>query len=342
LHEYLAELPSSEISERYKESLSIYNDVTETAHVNAMMYFVNDDTYKAYVKQLHLNPERYDGSAAETIAIARVNRYNYDTGRYDEYDILKNDEPQKFTLRGRGITADTAESGDSVELTVTHFTEYMPEDIAEETDYDLLFIVPISAKNQFFIDDGYEDDTTMTFLSDAPKKSEEAMAMIVRSELTGGVVNSYSLYNAAELQENNRNILLILDVFTYGFIILISLITIANVFNTISTNINLRRREFAMLKSVGMTDKGFNRMMSFECVLYGLKALIYGLPTAFIITYFIYQAVMEGVDVPFMMPWTSVAISTFSVFFVVFVTMLYSISKVKKENTVDALKNDVL
>lgn len=66
--------------------------------------------------------------------------------------------------------------------------------------------------------------------------------------------------------------------FSYGFIVLISLIAAANVFNTISTNISLRRREFAMLKSVGMTAKGFNHMMNFECLLYGSRALLLGLP----------------------------------------------------------------
>ena len=136
--------------------------------------------------------------------------------------------------------------------------------------------------------------------------------------------------------------ILLINVFSYGFILLISLIAIANVFNTVSTNINLRRREFAILKSVGMSDKGFNKMMNFECVFYGLKSLLYGLPVAFVITYLIFRSVMTGADVAFLVPWTSVGISVFSVFLVVFITMMYSVSKVKKENTADALKNEAL
>ncbi len=49
------------------------------------------------------------------------------------------------------------------------------------------------------------------------------------------------------------------------------MIAVANVFNTISTNIKLRRRELAMLRSVGMSDRDFNKMMRFECVLYGAQ-----------------------------------------------------------------------
>ena len=87
------------------------------------------------------------------------------------------------------------------------------------------------------------------------------------------------------MNENDRNLVLIIKVFSYGFIVLISLIALANVFNTISTSIYLRRREFAMLKSVGMTRKGFRKMMNFECLLYGLKALAFGIPTSFAVTW---------------------------------------------------------
>jgi len=143
------------------------------------------------------------------------------------------------------------------------------------------------------------------------------------------------------MQEANRNILLVINVFTYGFVILISLITIANVFNTVSTGINLRRRELAMLRSVGMTDGGFNRMMSYECIFYGLKALLYGLPAAFIVNYGIFYSVLAGAEIPFMVPWGSIGISVFGVFFVVFVTMMYAMGKIKKANVIDALRDEM-
>jgi len=119
-----------------------------------------------------------------------------------------------------------------------------------------------------------------------------------------------------------------------------SLITIANVFNTISTNINLRRREFAMIKSVGITSSGFNKMLNYECIFYGLKALLYGLPASIMVTYLIYISMMEGVDIRFYLPVKSILISIFSVFLVVFVSMMYSMRKIRRENILDALKNE--
>ena len=132
----------------------------------------------------------------------------------------------------------------------------------------------------------------------------------------------------------------VINVFSYGFIILISLIAVANVFNTISTNIALRRRDFAMLRSVGMTKGGLNKMMYYECLLYGTKSIVFGLPAALIVTYALHSLTKQMFDFGFRLPWLSVAIAVISVFAVVFVTMLYSMRKIKKDNTIDALKNE--
>lgn len=151
-----------------------------------------------------------------------------------------------------------------------------------------------------------------------------------------------TLIDYAASVESERAMFTVINIFSFGFITLISLIAAANVFNTISTNINLRRREFAMLKSIGMTPKGFRRMMNFECLLYGFKGLLYGLPVSFLVTWLIYRAISGGLETQFFIPWYSIVIAVGSVFAVVFITMLYSMQKMKKENTIDALKNENL
>ena len=150
------------------------------------------------------------------------------------------------------------------------------------------------------------------------------------------------LRDVARGNEANQAMLMIVNVFAYGFILLISLISVANVFNTIATNINLRRREFAMLKSIGMTQKGFNHMMNYECILYGLKSLLFGLPIALLLTYLMFMTLVNGVHMAFFIPWHGIVIAILSVFIVVFVTMLYAMRKIKKENIIDALKNENL
>lgn len=192
-------------------------------------------------------------------------------------------------------------------------------------------VVPEAALNQF-------RNTEYFLTSSNHTASFENLATV----LTENGLNSRQLFDYAANAETNRNVVTIIRVFAYGFIVLISLIAAANVFNTISTNISLRRREFAMLKSVGMTQKGFRRMMNCECLLYGSKALLLGLPVSCGITYLIYRAVTTAYETSFHLPWAAIGIAVLSVFLVVFATMMYAMRKVKKDNPIDALKNENL
>ena len=128
-------------------------------------------------------------------------------------------------------------------------------------------------------------------------------------------------------------------VFFYGFVALITAICVANIFNTISTSVSLRKREFAMLKSIGMTPKGFNKMINYESVFYGIKALLYGLPISFGMMYLIYKVLSNSFGFAFAIPWGSVLATVVVVFAIVSSTMLYASSKIKKEN-IDILKNE--
>lgn len=180
----------------------------------------------------------------------------------------------------------------------------------------------------------------MYFTSSDHSTTYKDMKKILEEEGIGDVEST--LWDYASGAEDKRNTVTVIKVFAYGFIVLISLIALANVFNTISTNIALRRREFAMLRSVGMTSKGFNKMMNFECILYGIRSIIIGLPVSIGVTYLIYRSVNSGYETDFHLPWLSIGVAVFSVFTVVFSTMMYSMNRIKKDNPIDALRNENL
>lgn len=146
--------------------------------------------------------------------------------------------------------------------------------------------------------------------------------------------------DVAEQLQMQKNLNMIISIFMYGFITLISAIGIANIFNTISTNVTLRRREFANLKSIGMTNKQFKKMLNLECFFYGTKALLYGLPLGIFICYLINKAFGNLVTFLFFIPWHSVIISIIAVYVVVFITMIYSSKRVKRENIIDVIRDD--
>lgn len=150
----------------------------------------------------------------------------------------------------------------------------------------------------------------------------------------------------SEIFEQNRNILFIVNLFTVVFVVMISLIAVANVFNTISTNIRLRRQELAVIRSVGMSDHDFSRMMRFECVFYGLRTLLFSFPASALFSYLIYIGMCSGVidgsnELHYIFPWRSLAISLCGVFLIIFITTLYTAGRIKKENIIDALRDDI-
>ena len=175
------------------------------------------------------------------------------------------------------------------------------------------------------------------------RSSDHAASYESMGQILMELGNSRSeLQDLAANGENQRAMVTVVNVFSYGFIILISLISMTNVFNTISTSIALRRREFAMLRSVGLTQRGFARMMDYECIIYGARALLWGLPASVLVTYGIYRSVAQSIAARFYIPWYSVAIAVGSVFVVVFATMLYATRKIRSENPIEALKQENL
>ena len=153
-------------------------------------------------------------------------------------------------------------------------------------------------------------------------------------------IENLDVFNINEQKEQMNAIVLIIAIFAYGFIIVISLIGITNVFNTINTNMRLRSKEFAMLKSIGMTKKEFNRMIRLESLFYGLKSLLIGVPLGLLGGYAIFKATGNTIMLDYSFPTMAVLISIVFVFFVVWLIMKISISKVNKQNIIETIRND--
>lgn len=158
---------------------------------------------------------------------------------------------------------------------------------------------------------------------------------------TGDSESYISIFDYEEIVRQFNAVMLIVGIFVYGFIGVISLIGLTNIFNTISTNMQLRSKEFASLKSIGMTKKEFNRMIRLESLMYGIKSLLIGIPLGVLGVFAIFSAFSIGsVPMSFVFPWKAILISIAAVFIVVWLIMKYSISKVNKQNIIETIRND--
>lgn len=148
------------------------------------------------------------------------------------------------------------------------------------------------------------------------------------------------VYNISSDTEQNSQILLVMEVFTYGFVALITLVCMANIFNAVSTGMLLRAREFAVLRGCGLTPKGFDRMTDCETLFYGLRALAFGLPASLLLSWLLYRALGMGFGFGFMLPWKAYIAAVLGVFALAGISMLYARRKLKKLNIAEAMKNE--
>jgi putative ABC transport system permease protein len=342
---YSSAAKASDLSEdywRYAASRS----PDETAHLPVDIQLLDDSAYLGIIKNLGLPAEEYTGGNAKMIAVAKITSQTKTKGRGEIsqiIDVFRNPSVT-LTLSPEADGAPRTEPGKQVRVTLV---ETVPPDTlpilgSSGSDNPIFFrmLVPYSLKDMLGITDNQVAVKGLTFLSKTPAQSVAEMEKIIQGE---GITAEYRLYNTYDMLDENRNMVFIVNVFAYTFIIMISLIAIANVFNTISTNIKLRRRELAMLRSVGMSQRSFQRMMNFECAFYGMRALLFGLPLAVVSSWLIFKGMYAGGadNISFIFPWESIGISVFSVLFIVFITMLYAISKIKRENIIDGLRDDM-
>ena len=328
---------ASDFSERYREALGLTSP-DETVDLPLDIQFVEDRVYLEFIKDLGLPAEEYTGQNAKMTAVAKAKGESEQAGKSSLYNLFDHSSMNFTVMPGSG-NGTAEEPGKAVSLTFvdTIPVDTLPRQSSSVKDATFMIVAPYQLKSSF--EPGGDAVTGLTFRSENSAQSVAEMKKMIQSE---GITSNYNLYNANEIFEQNRNIVFVVDVFTYVFVFMISLIATANVFNTISTNIKLRRREFAMLRSVGMSDRDFNKMMNFECAFFGMKTLLFGVPIAVLFSWLIDKGMVAGgAEIGFIFPWASLIISALGVFFLVCITMLYATRSIKKENIIDALRDDM-
>ena len=178
----------------------------------------------------------------------------------------------------------------------------------------------------------------MTVKSDDPDAAVEAIERLYKSTVGG----DFSYYSMKEFNRSRNLQTIMTDLFFYGFLALITLIGVTNIVNTLDTNIKLRRREIAMLKSVGLTPGGFLRMLRYESLFYGLTALLYGLPIGIVLSFLIYKQFGGVIYFAFSLPWWAIAACVLGILAIVFTTMMVSGAMIRNDNIVDTLKEENL
>ena len=290
---------ASEFGKKFLE-----NDPQPTG-IAFMVY--NNEYFKKYIKEIGLKESDY-----KTAVILL------------DYDTFYNEDGSKTVDRIYSLKSGdkvNVKSGDKEKtLTISKFTDVKPMG-QEAINYDHgIIVVSEDYIKEVFKEDvnnsNYYHLSDLFIKSSKPQELENTLNDLIKQ---GGDYYGLTVFNYETYMKQEQRMLLVVKIFLYGFITVITLIGVTNIFNTITTNMILRSKEFAMLKSVGMSSKEFNKMIRLESIMYGTKSLLIGIPLGILGSYGMYKAFAQGIDLGYTLPLPAIIISIIFVFIIVFI-----------------------
>ena len=301
----------SKLSE-FGKTVFIENDLYKNNEIPIEIYGLNSEDFKEYLEKLGVD---YDKNKDKAVLL-------------DYYSLYKEGK----TIKNRLLTYSPNDSiSGNVEdkefnVSISKITETVPDGLEGTYFYSAVIVLNIDEYGNDFNFVPNMLTTNSEEPDDLAKCSQKYDNMYVTN-----IASEVRFYDSVRL---------VVYIFAYGFIGIITLIGVTNIFNTLTSNIDLRQREFAMLKSIGMTKKEFNKMINLETLFYSLKALIFGIVLGLIASFAIYKAFAQSLDYGFKIPMQAILISILFVFVIVFIIMKFAIGKINKQNIIDTIRKE--
>ncbi len=302
---------------------SIYKPDSENlVEVSFLIKSVGKEEYQRYIKELNLN---YDDVKDKGILLDEQMEYIEVNGE-SSYRVFRTYDYKKGDI----INLTTNSGNREINIEIAAITSKRPKGL--ESNYFMSGIMIVSDE---FIDE-YSENMSDSVNMYIDAKNPDNLQQYVKKEYATNI----DVYNADAEVRQQRSMWIVIAIFLYGFITVISLIGVTNIFNTITTNMELRQKEFANLKSIGMTKKEFNRMIRLESIFYGFKSLIIGVPIGIFLSYMMYKAFAENADMGYILPKSGILIAIVAVIILINGIMRYSLNKINKQNIIETIRKN--
>lgn len=338
-HLYTDVLDKSYYNEDYIKNTdpsSIMGEYIQDGYLSVSIIGIDEENYNSYLKELGLKDRR-------VIVVNNGKYFSYEKGNRKYISFTPYSE-KKLNLQlynaEYDIDVNFKKIGDVIEN--VYYTKKLPKFIYGDSSSTRMTIIMSFEDLNKYIEKGNDFFYNYSTYIEAPKYNNVWPEIQKKQEEyeESDIFRIYG-YNVREEMRLISNGVLVIKILLYGFITLVTLIGVTSVFNTINTSINLRRKEFSMLRSMGLTPKGFNKILYFESLFFGLKSLLYGIPVSIFVIMLLHSAF--GTIVKFesiIIPIKSIIIAIIGVFIIVIISMMYASSKVKKENILDAIREE--
>lgn len=314
-------------SEKYRKIHLENEEESSRAEVETLtISVIYGEEYKEFLKEIGI---KYEDAKDKAILLDDIKDYISDENGKGKYELFRVYDYKKGDTIEFEFIGDEGENSKS-QIEIAAVTDKRPMGLEGTYYYDGLLIV----SEEWF--EKYQEYSGKSLRVYINSKDTAELATFIEDNFS----NEFYVYDYEENVRQQNAMWLVIAIFIYGFITVISLIGVTSIFNTITTNMNLRSKEFANLKSIGMTKKEFNRMIRLESIFYCGKSLFFGILIGIGLSYLIYLAFGEGVEMGFLFPWKGIIISAIAVAILITVIMQYSLNKINKQNIIETIRKD--
>lgn len=328
--------------DKYASDAGIKNAAAGAILVNKGTFDVYNEKSLKYVKK---EMELYKYKAGDTIECG----YNvYDDASSD--DNVVEDDTESSTEDNSGyVDEETINNGvrKTVDVTIAGVTDKVPIGYKSYSYTTLLFMNQKGFESLWA--DGKSNELKQRYVSYSAyvvaENADEYQDTFEKETEGNPEYSQISFYvsNLDKQMRDEKSLFTLLGVFAYGLIVVIALIGITNIINTLSTGMELRSREFATLRSIGMTDKQFAGMVRLESVFISVKALVIGVPLGILISYLL-CVMMNRMDdaIIYEPPYKAIILCIVVVIMLIYAIMKLSMTKLRHNNIIETIKNENL
>lgn len=328
--------------DKYASDAGIKNAAAGAILVNKGTFDVYNENSSKYVKK---EMELYKYKAGDTIRCG----YNvYDDASSDD-NAAEGDTESSTEDNSGYVDEETINNGvrKTVDVTIAGVTDKVPTGYKGYGNTTLLFMNQKGFESLWA--DGKSNELKPGHASYSAyvvaENADEYQDTFEKETAENPEYSQISFYvsNLDKQMRDEKSLFTLLGVFAYGLIVVIALIGITNIINTLSTGMELRSREFATLRSIGMTDKQFAGMVRLESVFISVKALVIGVPLGILISYLL-CVMMNRMDdaIIYEPPYKAIILCIVVVIMLIYAIMKLSMTKLRHNNIIETIKNENL
>lgn len=299
---------------------------------------IDSDNFNEYAKSLGEEPKDYYDTENPKAILINLTRQdmNQPILRADYIPYL-NDSIESLVFSEYG--------GHDLNIDILFKTSEKPWDGFYINNYNLNLIVPKEALNKMM--EGFNLPGDFSHSEFIKLLVEEKDIETVKEEIKEVSKyylpeSDYYIWDKISYEIEKENSMKVLYLMAFAFVLFMGIIGVSNSYSSINNNLSNRRREFAMLKSMGMTKDGLKKMLRLEGVYYSIYPFIYSIPICSIILIGIAKIdrVFGVRDLLFYLDYKTLLIYIIIIVISIYSAYYFGIRKIEKDEIVDVLRDE--